>query len=53
MASYILVITGSGNGVAPVWFQAIAWNNGDLLSIEHLGINFSEILIKAHFQLDI
>ena len=29
-----------------VWHQAIIWTNAGLLSIVHLGINSSEILIK-------
>ena len=39
------VSIGSGNGLAPVWRQAIAWTNADLLSIGPLGTNFSEILM--------
>ena len=37
---------GSGNGLAPAWCQAIAWTNADSLSIESLGINFSEVWLK-------
>ena len=29
-----------------VWHQAIIWTNAELLSIVHLGINSSKILIK-------
>ena len=36
----------SGNGVSPVWRQAITWTNAALLSIEPLGTNFSEIQIE-------
>ena len=38
---------GSGNGLSPVWRQAITWTNAALLSIGSLGTNFSEILIKT------
>ena len=38
--------TSSGNGLSPVWRQAITWTNADLLSIRPLGTNFSEIWIK-------
>ena len=31
MSSDILVSIGSGNGLAPVWCQAITWTNADLL----------------------
>ena len=37
------VIIGSGNGLSPVWRQAITWTKADLLSIGLLGTNFSEI----------
>ena len=37
---------GSGNGLSPVWHQAITWTNAGLLSIGRLGTNFSEIQIK-------
>ena len=36
----------SGNGLSPVRRQAITWTNADLVSIEMLGTNFSEISIK-------
>ena len=41
-----LDITDSGNGLAPVWRQAITRTNADILSIRPLGTNFSEILLK-------
>ena len=34
------VIIGSGNGLSPVWRQAITWINDALLSIGHYGTNF-------------
>ena len=40
------VIIGSGNGLAPVWCQAITWTNADSLSICPVGTCFSEIWIK-------
>ena len=40
------VTTDSGNSLSPVRRQAITWTNADVLSIEPLGINFSEIWIK-------
>ena len=40
------VIIGSGNGLSPIRRQTITWTNADSLSIEPLGTNFSEILIK-------
>ena len=33
------IIIGSGNGLAPVRYQAITWTNDDLLSIGPLGTN--------------
>ena len=45
-ASLNWVIISSGNGLSPVRRQAIAWANGDLLSIGPLGTNFSEIRTK-------
>ena len=39
------VIIGLGNGLLPVRHQAITWFNAGLLSIGHLGTNFSEIWI--------
>ena len=32
-----------GNELSPIQHQTINWINADLLSIRHLGINFSEI----------
>ena len=46
MSYGFLINTDSGNGLVPSWQQAITSVNADLSSIEHLGINFSEILIK-------
>ena len=40
-----LTIIGSDD-LSPGWRQAIIWTNPGLLSIETLGTNFSEILIK-------
>ena len=40
------VSIGSGNGLSPVWHEAITWTNAGLLSIGPLGTNSSEILIK-------
>ena len=37
----------SDNGLSPVRRQAITCTNADLLSIESLGTNFNEILIKT------
>ena len=42
------VSIGLGNGLLPARHQAITWTNADLLSIGHLGTNFSEIRIKMH-----
>ena len=39
------VSTGSGNGLLPVWRQAITWTNAGVWSIGVLGTNFSEIWI--------
>ena len=39
---YIWVSVGWGNGLAPVWYQAITSSIIDLLSIWHLGTSFSE-----------
>ena len=41
-----LTIIGSDNGLSPVRRQAIIWTNAGILSIEPLGTNFSEILIR-------
>ena len=43
-----LTTIGSDNGLSPGWRQAIIWTNAGLLLIEHLGTNFSEILIEIH-----
>ena len=40
-----LIIIGSDNGLSPGRRQAIIWTNAGILLIEHLGTNFSEILI--------
>ena len=40
------IITGSGNGLSPVRWQAITWTNDDLLSTGPAGIHFWEILIE-------
>ena len=45
------VITGSGNGLAPVRRQAFTWNNTDLLSIETFPVKFNSILIKSTISL--
>ena len=37
---------GSDNGLSPIRHQAIIWTSAELLLIEPLGANFSEILIK-------
>ena len=37
---------GSGNGLSPLWHQAITWNNAGSLSIGTLGTNLSETEIK-------
>ena len=41
-----LTIIGSFNGLSPERRQAIIWTNAELLLIEPLGTNFSEILIE-------
>ena len=43
-----LTIIGSDNGLSPGRHQAIIWTNAGILLIEHLGTNFSEILIKIN-----
>ena len=40
-----LIIYGSDNGLSPGRCQAIIWTSAEILSIESLGKNFSEILI--------
>ena len=42
-------IIGSGNGLSPVWHQAIIWTNVDLLPIRPLATNFSEISIEIQW----
>ena len=37
---------GSDYGLLPVWRQAIIWTNAEMMLIETLGTNFSEILIE-------
>ena len=44
--SGILVNIGLGNGLVPNRHQAISSTNAELLPIELIEINFSEILIK-------
>ena len=44
MLSLLMVIIGLGNGLLPVWGQAIVWINDDHLSIGPLGTNFNVIL---------
>ena len=44
--SVIWVSIGSGNGLLPVWHQAITLTNAGLLSSRLLGINFSESWIR-------
>ena len=47
MASRISVNTGSGNSLSPTRYQAtITWISADLLWIQSLERNFSEIWIK-------
>ena len=48
MASSIGVNTDSGKVLLPVRLQTITWNNANLLLIEPLGTNFSDIWIKIH-----
>ena len=40
-----VTIIASDNGLSPGQRQAIIWNNAELLLIEPLGTNFSEISI--------
>ena len=46
------VIIGSGNGLAPVWCQAIICTNIDLFSIIHSRTNLSKAWIKIQFCLE-
>ena len=48
-ASVNWINIGSGNGLPPVWRQAITWANAALLSNAPLETNFSEIRIKIHY----
>ena len=41
-----LSVIGSDNGLAPDRRQAIIWTNAGMLSLGHLGTNFSEIVIE-------
>ena len=41
-----LIIIGSDNALSPGRRQAIIWTNAGILLIEHLGTNFSEMLIE-------
>ena len=38
----------SGNGLSPVWCQAVIWTNAGILLTGTLGINFSEIWSKIY-----
>ena len=42
-ASVNLIIISSGYGLSPAWCHTIPWLSAELLWIENLGINFSEI----------
>ena len=42
-----LTTIGSDNGLSPGRHQTIIWTNAGILSIGHLGTNFSEILIEV------
>ena len=42
----IFTITGSDNGLSPGRRQVIIWTSDGILLIEHVGTNFSEILIE-------
>ena len=43
------VSVGSDNGVSPVRYQAITWNNAKLLPIGPLGTNLNEFRIKIRY----
>ena len=43
--TWIWVTIGSGNGLSPIWCQAITWINVDLLLIGSTETNFSRIQI--------
>ena len=49
--SDILVNIGLGNGLAPIWHQAITWTNADLLSCALLPSKFSDIWINIKMHL--
>ena len=52
MTSWIVVNNASGNGLAPVRHQAIAWTNGDVLTIGPLDTKIYENRIKIqHFSI--
>ena len=42
-AGVLVVLVGPGNGLSPFRCQAITLNNVDVLSIGHLGANFSDL----------
>ena len=51
MVIYIWQNIGSGNGLAPIWCQAITWTNVDLLSIGLWGTNSVKLNPKYnHFH---
>ena len=43
-----LTIIGPDSGLLTGMHQAIIWTNDEILLIEPLGTNFSEILIESH-----
>ena len=43
------VIISSGNGLSPVWYQAITWINGDLLSIRPMRTNSVKLWSKFKY----
>ena len=43
-----IIIIASDNGLSLSRRQAIIWTNAGILLIEHLGTNFSEIVIEIH-----
>ena len=47
------VSIGSGNGLLPVWHQAITWTNADILSKGPSGTNFSEIIIRIQLKMSL
>ena len=46
LVSYVII--GSDNALSPDQLQAIIWTNAEMLLIQNLGTNFSEILSKIH-----